>query len=285
MASLMKGYAWKDKAHTMTYPCAVEIKHDEIRCEVRILGDTIEYLSYAGKPLANMQRFDEAIRELGERLGTSVLDCGIEVNGNFGDSYRWVRSTKTLPPDLLNANVVLYVFDMPLAGDMRYQARRDHINAVAPSSAQVGSNMLYIRGLACSLAYSPEEVEAKYEAARRAGFEGLMVKRRDHIYKAGKRTADWLKVKPECDASFVVANISQAYAADGTPLHRVGALHGEIDGQSVSVGTGFDHETAKSWWYDPSQIIGQTIDFTYMMLDRQGGYRHTSYHRIREATK
>ena len=65
MAELMKGNTWEDRKDAkdrkgfpiVRYPIYAEIKYDEIRCHVKLSCDptegTVQFLSYAGKPLAN----------------------------------------------------------------------------------------------------------------------------------------------------------------------------------------------------------------------------------------
>ena len=91
---------WYDLLHLLHY------------CHV-IVGDGVEFKSYSGKPLANMAHFAPLFRELSVITGYKEFDTGFEVNENFNDSYRWVRSTKGLPTDLRGAKVKFILFDLP----------------------------------------------------------------------------------------------------------------------------------------------------------------------------
>src|SRR5260221_100429 len=54
------------------------------------------------------------------------------------------------------------------------------------------------------LVHAEEDGEELYKAALASGFEGVIAKRKDSKYEAGKRSPAWLKIKPTRSAEFVV---------------------------------------------------------------------------------
>lgn len=95
------------------------------------------------------------------------------------------------------------------------------------------------------LEHFPEEGEAAYEAAIAHGLEGVMAKRRDSRYEAGRRSRQWLKVKATRSDDFVIGGYS---AGQGGRAGTFGSLllgYYE-DGRlqfAGHVGTGFDDRT------------------------------------------
>lgn len=94
----------------------------------------------------------------------------------------------------------------------------------------------------------PESGIALWEAAEESGLEGIVAKKLGSVYRPGKRTREWLKIKVVHDADVVIGGWSKgegtratsfgsllvgAYADDG--LHFLGA-----------VGTGFTQQTLNS---------------------------------------
>jgi bifunctional non-homologous end joining protein LigD len=82
-----------------------------------------------------------------------------------------------------------------------------------------------------------------YEASRDFGLEGVLAKRRDSHYEAGRRTRSWLKVKTTLTEDFVIGGYSPG---QGARAHTFGALlvgsytnDGELR-YVTNVGTGFD---------------------------------------------
>lgn len=299
MTTLMKGHTWAKHKAKMTYPCYVEPKIDDIRCHVivEVSGFTSEawpvhFLSYAEKPLANMERFAPMWRAIAKNTSKYEFDCGFEVNGNFNDSYRWVRSTKALPEDLHEARCVFHLFDLPELAWKPYLDRRDAREETITYATYCVSGPARVQGMAWEVAHNAHEVELKYEKYRSMGFEGAMVKSLTHLYEHGKRSYGWLKMKPSEDADGVIVGFEEAVCGVDQPelnlkkgdlLERIGSvlLHC-ADGSQVAP-HGIPHDLGRDMYRNPQKYLGETVEFKYMERDRQGGYRHPTFHRIREA--
>ena len=60
------------------------------------------------------------------------------------------------------------------------------------------------------------EVEgtALFELTKEKGMEGITAKRKDSIYRPGKRTSDWLKIKARLQQEFVVGGFTAPKGAE-----------------------------------------------------------------------
>ena len=85
---------------------------------------------------------------------------------------------------------------------------------------------------------------ALYEASLAQGFEGVMAKRRDSRYEAGRRSAAWLKIKPSHSAEFVVGGTTRGEGARA-PLGALllGYWDEGVLRYAGLVGSGFDDAT------------------------------------------
>lgn len=290
MPELMKGKVWSERKHLVEYPVCVEDKHDEIRCHVIVSDDwsEVKFLSYSGKPLANMQDFASAFRTLTRGIGFYEFDVGVEVNGNFNDSYRWVRSTKGVPKDLVGARIRFLVFGIPSIHctlDFQHSLRGEVVD-YAHDWTSLDMALPYF-----AVCHNEDEVDSAFANARARGLEGVMVKQPRAKYER-KRTDGWLKMKPENDADGIIVEIIQAYAGKdqpelgikaGDPLGRAGSVRVRMEDGSEACPHGIEHALATEMWLNPQAYIGQWCEFNYMERDRQGGYRHPTFHRIREA--
>lgn len=303
MPELMKGNVWSERRDAkdrkgnpiVTYPVYVEDKHDEIRCHVRVhhLGTQctyIEFLSYAGKPLANMQRFKDVFITLALGTGYTEFDLGFEVNGNFNDSYRWVRSTKGVPADLTDAKFKFLVFGLPAyAGEdtLKQQwVRRIDVAQYAADWVSVPFDVpLYV----CCM--DALDVELAFDNSRSRGLEGVMVKQPNALYER-KRTDGWLKMKPEAEADGVITELLEAHATvddpergvrAGDPLGRIGSVRVRMPDGSEACPHGIAHDLGVEMKLNPQAYLGEWCEFNYMERDRQGGYRHPTFGRLREA--
>lgn len=277
---LMKGHTFAKGKKKLQYPAIAEIKYDEIRLDVRLEHGQIEFRSYADKPLHNLSAqwrgsFERAFAD----LGFNRLDMGILVNRSFDDTYRYVRSSTGIPNDLLGLPMEFVLFDDPNMSS-RFEDRLGYLD-------QVAENLLNRHGIPVIRPIripvrDEEEVMAVYGAAREQGFEGLMVKDMRHTYELGKRIYGWLKVKPEDDADGIITAINRAHSIEGVPLDRAGSIHVVCEDGSECDVPGIRHDLGTLMLSNPEQFIGQWCEFNYMERDRQGGYRHPRFGRIRE---
>jgi len=287
MPELQKGHVWEDYRHKVQYPVLAEYKIDEIRVHAKIVDADVphvQFVSYAGKPLHNLLVYSWQMFDLMKAMQVRELDLGFEVNANFNDSYRWVRSSKGLPEDLANADVQFNLYDVPDPEWAFYRTpyieRKHRITDIAYKALSYGIPMYVLQHTYC---VDEDQVHEAYARARDAGKEGLMIKTAQHLYQRGKRTKDWLKLKPELDFDGVITGINQAIAEDGTPHNRAGSVNVQCEDGSVAKPHGIPHELGTRMWNHPEEFVGQWCECTAMERDRQGGYRHPVWGRMREA--
>jgi bifunctional non-homologous end joining protein LigD len=95
-----------------------------------------------------------------------------------------------------------------------------------------------------NVAYSEsfDDGDALFLVARERGLEGVVAKRVDSLYKAGRRTRDWLKVKTEHNEEFVVAGYTRGGGRRAGTFGSLVLAVAEDDGLRYvgNVGTGFD---------------------------------------------
>ena len=56
--------------------------------------------------------------------------------------------------------------------------------------------------------YVEKEGNALFELTKEKGMEGIIAKRKDSLYRPGKQTSDWLKIKARLQQEFVVAGFT-----------------------------------------------------------------------------
>lgn len=286
MEDLMKGVALK-KVKKLQFPILAEVKHDEIRCHVILdeTGDSVKFESYAHKPLHNLAKWAGAFATVMLDKGITELDCGVEVNGNFNDSYRYVRSSRGIPTNLSDASVVFHLYDIPEFGGMPYAVRLNRINWFNTVLRTTGLPIYHSDiSLEC---WDMAEIEARYADVIAQGKEGLMLKYPQSKYVRG-RSSSWIKMKPEEDADGLIVGIREAVSKDGELLGRAGSITllvpaTEDEPEHPADVGGFNHALAKDLFDNPDKYVGkQWVEFKYMMRDRAGGYRHPRFFRFRE---
>lgn len=298
MPSLMKGETWKDALKLVRgkprfeYPIWVEAKADEIRCHIQYhdLDQTVSFSSYAGKPLNNLAPFAERFRAFfAAHPHITELDVGVEVNGNFNDSYRWTQSSSGIPQEkfdkktgkwspVLDVTMVEFIlFDLP-GNPAEFWMRRPAIGGVALALQDAGLKTKRPEGYVCN---SEAQVIERYNQLREAGYEGAMGKTLDHKYER-KRTFGWMKIKPSETFDGRITKINRATSLTGDPLSRAGSISVELEDGSTADPAGIAHALGSDMFANPSDYIGRWVEFEAMERDRAGGYRHPRFIRIRE---
>ncbi|QHJ82049.1 MAG: hypothetical protein [Bacteriophage sp.] len=298
MPSLMKGETWKDALKPVRgkprfdYPIWVEAKADEIRCHVQYhdLDQSVSFSSYAGKPLHNLGSFAERFRAFfASHPHITELDVGVEVNGNFNDSYRWTQSSSGIPQEkfdkktgktapALDVDMVEFIlFDLP--GNVEpFYMRVNHIDAVSSRLLHFGISSSRPARYVCQ---DERMVVEAYRDFRDKGYEGAMGKTRDHLYER-KRTFGWMKIKPSETFDGRITAINRATSITGDPLSRAGSISVELEDGSTADPAGIAHALGSDMFANPGDYIGRWVEFEAMERDRAGGYRHPRFIRVRE---
>jgi bifunctional non-homologous end joining protein LigD len=198
-------------------------------------------------------KFPRLVAELGKQDARGMILDGelVAFDANVKPSFAQLQDRAQLKTDREiaaadeNVPVVFFCFDLLyFAGiDLRkspYSDRRRYLAQCLLPSPRV------------QLVHAAEDGIAMQVAALANGFEGVVGKRKESRYEAGKRSTSWLKVKPTHSADFVVGGYTRGKGSRA-PLGAL--LVGYWDSTQLSgkprgklryashVGSGFDERT------------------------------------------
>lgn len=226
-----------------------EIKWDGIRAIAYLEKGRLRLLS---RNLKDISAQYPEIAPMGAELGGRrvILDGEIVALGPDGrPSFSHLQHRMGLSSPVTIARVgrdipatyiifdILYLDGRLLVGET-YRERRRVLEALAPAGPAWQTP-----------AHKPGEGPAMLAASRAVGLEGVIAKRLDSAYEAGKRTGAWLKIKNQRRQELVIAGWAPG---EGKRSGRIGALLvGYWDGPPDSrrlvyagkVGTGFSDRT------------------------------------------
>ena len=206
-----------------------EPKLDGYRALAFVDGDQVVLRSRRGLDLA--KDFPRLAAELAKQaVDTTILDGEIVAFDEGGKpSFNALQNR--------SPQTVFYCFDLlHFAGvDLRkspYADRRRYLAQCLLPSPLV------------QLMHASEEGRAIYEAALASGLEGVVGKRKDSRYEAGRRSGAWLKVKAVRSAEFVIGGYTQGKGSRA-PLGAllVGYWQDGALRYASHVGSGFDDRT------------------------------------------
>jgi bifunctional non-homologous end joining protein LigD len=209
-----------------------EPKLDGYRALAFVGEDGVKLRSRRGLDLAgDFPRLSAELR--GQAVSTMVLDGEIvafDESGKPSFGAMQNRGGKT-------ERAVFYCFDLlSFAGvdlrDAPYSDRRRYLSQCLLPSPLV------------QLVHAAEDGIALHEAALASGFEGVIGKRKDSKYEAGRRSGSWLKVKATNSADFVVGGYTRGKGARaGLGALLLGYWDGGKLRYASHVGSGFDDDT------------------------------------------
>jgi DNA ligase-1 len=172
---------------------AAEDKYDGIRAHAHKSGSRVLLFSRTLDDVT--AQFPEAAESLAKLPGSFLLDGEILAwrDGRPESFFRLQRrlGRKAPEPELLAEIPVAFMAYDCLARDGRplfeeeWTARRRELEAISPELLVSPVNRVE----------TPAELDALFDQARERGNEGLMLKRRDSAYQAGKRGRAWRKYK------------------------------------------------------------------------------------------
>jgi len=260
----------------LSYPLYASFKMDGIRCvtpEGKVLSRTL-------KPIPN--------RYIQKMLGQLpyALDGELMVDGNFNEVDSAVMSFEGKPKFKFMVFDVINIHENFIARQTILKRLCDSLILTVPEIYLVPQHVCY----------SAKDVQEYYDKAIEAGYEGLILRSGNGLYKQGRSTLkqEWmLKLKPINDTEATVygktellhnENMPEINNIGGTERNKqqagmvggetLGALLGlDKNGRPVKVGSGFTAAQRQEIWNNFDKYKGKQFTFKYQDLTPDGAYR------------
>jgi bifunctional non-homologous end joining protein LigD len=209
---------------------AIEPKWDGIRVVAEVSARGVRLWTRNGNDKApQFPEIVRALKALAEDGGAVVLDGEIVALDRRGRVLRFqalqgrmhAESEETVARNAAAATTAFVAFDLLAEGarsltSLPFAERRKLLEARIPTRR--GAVVRRGESVRCGSAAA----KRLFERARTEGWEGVLLKRVDAPYLAGKRTADWRKVKLEREQEFVIGGYTAP--TQGAARDHFGAL-------------------------------------------------------------
>lgn len=240
-------------------PAFFELKLDGARIQVHREENAVKVFSRTLRDVtASVPEVVEAVRRLrGRRLILDGEVLSLAENGRprpFQETMR--RFGRAAPDERIRKEVPLspYFFDLLLHDEREFllapfAARREALEDLLPPSCLV-------RG-----GYFEEAVSARefFEQAVSDGFEGVMAKNPRGTYQAGKRGADWLKLKPTHTLDLVVIAAEWGSGRRKGWLSNLHLAAPDQNGNLVMLGKTFKGLTDEILAWQTEQLLAREV--------------------------
>lgn len=275
---LMKGVSIK-RGDELGFPVIAEEKLDGVRCLVQVVGNRVNYISYAGKELHNLSDYDELWLRIRDEFNLAMFDCEF-VYKDFDATYKVVRSKKR-PAWFDPLDGRFFLLDYPTRV-LTYRPTLLKLAEIADSGYPT------IRRPYKEYCHSLADVQDLFNRVVTNGGEGLMLKAPFGYYTQGGRTKAWGKLKRQETEDGQIMWLHEAIDKNGNPKGEVGSFHVQFHvGNGIMMST--DASASKltiterrNMWANRRQLEGKWCEVQYMQVDRAGGLRHPVFLRIRE---
>jgi bifunctional non-homologous end joining protein LigD len=189
-----------------------EPKLDGYRVIAFVQGGAVRLVSRRGIDYTSL--FPEVVSDLAtQAIDSMILDgeiVALAADGrpsfNALQNRAQLKTAKEIAEAQRMSPVVLVCFDLlHFAGlnlrNAPYADRRRYLSQCLLPSARL------------QLVHVSDDAEKLYAAAIESGFEGIVAKRKDAPYQAGKRSSSWLKIKATQSAEFIVGGYTKGKGA------------------------------------------------------------------------
>lgn len=178
---------WKHQSKVV-FPCYVSPKLNGVNAEYRLIDGSLVLLSRGGETYHPIPHLEASVRSLMERLSTDSLNGELYCHGqSLQVITSWVKKPK---PE--SVNLEFHVFDVPNLG--------------GPYSERIASlaSTNYQHIVPWDVVGRPETLQLRHDALTKQGYEGIVIRNSDSLYKYNTRSLSAFKMKVALDKEFQV---------------------------------------------------------------------------------
>lgn len=194
----MLAHDYNKRAKSMKFPCFAQRKLDGVRC-VAIPGRGL--YSRNGKKFPHLEHICNEVN----RISTIVLDGELYSDElTFQEIVGLVKKEIMKPDDIENMHkIYLYVYDC-VQPEKPYTERNYMLEQLFSNNKTTALKLLSTE--TCTTIDDVTKLHADYVAE---GYEGLILRQSNGLYKVGHRSTDLQKYKEFCDSEYPVVGYKQ----------------------------------------------------------------------------
>lgn len=250
------------KKQGIVYPCFVQPKLDGLRCVVYMDTAPI-YQSRTGGAFAVLQHLDSDILRLFERFpANTVFDGELYTDQIPFEELAGIIKKKTLTEsDAVKIRSVKYhIYDIVEPG-VPYHARLNTLQNIHECGS---SHIVLVPTFAVP---GVDQFKEKFGEFVEAGYEGIMLRNADGLYRENYRSNDLMKYKEFSESEYPIVDYKEATGRDsGTVIWECETP----DGRRFHVRPRGTVEMRRRWFEGAKQYVGKQLTVIYQELSEMG---------------
>lgn len=270
---------YEDQRKKIKFPCYLQPKLDGHNCvchvvtledtvTVRLLtrnGEEIRYLDHIRNDILNSMLLKPELKDFNTDfyLNGELYDHGLHISDIYHLVSKKKNATEAEIEDMLK--IKFYVFDCFDLNymNMEYKDRYKLLKTVFDLSP----DLEYVKLIENKIINSHSEIDELLEFYVSTGYEGVMIKNYDSVYKLDKRISDSLKFKPYSDEEFEIIGFKEG---KGKMKGAIVFICKTKEGKSFSVVLKGPIEYKKNLLKEGDKLIGKLLKVKYLRKSKDG---------------
>ncbi len=249
----MLAHTYEDDKDKVVWPCLIQPKLDGCRCLTYKVDNEITMLSRQGKEFTALPHIREELdRLLPEGL---ILDGELYYHeGTFPERMSWIKRNQ---PNSTKIHLVVYdVLDTSLPYSERFEKFTTWLAENKPK---------YVKSIDSTKVKNQAELSQVHAQFVEDGYEGVIVRNGDCMYKPGLRSHDLLKLKQFSDAEYLIIG---AEKNKGKMENQCTFILTTQGGEQFGCKCQGDSELQEWYWKNHKSLIGKYLTVKYFELSK-----------------
>jgi ATP-dependent DNA ligase len=258
-----------DRGRHLDYPLYAQPKIDGLRCLARWDGGGVRLLSRTGCPFQGLGPVREELAPYLRENPTLVLDGELYSDEMPFEELSGLCRRQTAATDGHDQKVVYHVFDAITTPPMAFHER---LHRLPPESG-------HIRRVPTCEVPGPTGIEPQLRKFVGQGYEGIILRNRDGLYRKGHRSWDLQKYKLFQEEEFPITGFTE-----GTGREK-GLVVWECQtagGRSFHVRPRGDHAVRRRLFQEAASCVGKKLTVVFQEYTKDGVPRFPVAKDIRE---
>lgn len=204
----MKVKVYQDQKNNVVLPCYISPKLNGVNGEFRLENEELKLYSRGGNEYPMIEHLKDDIISYLESIDENSVNVELYKHGWFlEDITAAVKKYKPESHDFPTNKIEAHIFDIP-ENDEIYRRRIEIIYGTTNNSKHIKIVDKHIKIVDIAIATSHKEIEDYHIKYEKAGYEGIIIRNPEGLYKYNERSSNVFKYKKTKDSEFQVFDYS-----------------------------------------------------------------------------